>query len=93
MAARSCSACSQPHAASRTPGHLQPAATPAHPLTSRLRHRWPRLPPLPASPPPRQVLKFNGTPLVNLKHLAELVIACQETFMRFDMDYNEVGAG
>jgi hypothetical protein len=38
------------------------------------------------------VLKFNGTEVSNLRHLAELVIACQEPFMRFDMAYNEVRA-
>ena len=35
-----------------------------------------------------QVLKFNGTPVRNLRHLAQLSTACTEPFMRFDLDYN-----
>ncbi|KAL4447366.1 hypothetical protein ABPG77_007399 [Micractinium sp. CCAP 211/92] len=37
-----------------------------------------------------QVHKFNGTPVRNLRHLAEMVMACTETHMRFDVDYSEV---
>jgi hypothetical protein len=37
-----------------------------------------------------QVLRFNGTPVRNLKHLAELVISCSEGYMRWDLEYNEV---
>lgn len=36
-----------------------------------------------------QVLKFNDTPVRNLRHLAELVTSCQDDFLRFDCDYNE----
>ncbi len=35
-----------------------------------------------------QVLKFNGTPVRNLKHLAQLTSACTDPFMRFDLEYN-----
>ena len=35
-----------------------------------------------------QVLKFNGTPVRNLKHLAQLTSACSDPFMRFDLEYN-----
>lgn len=34
-----------------------------------------------------QVLKFNGTPVRNLRHLTELVSECQEKYMRFDLAY------
>ncbi|PSC72432.1 Protease Do-like 9 isoform B [Micractinium conductrix] len=37
-----------------------------------------------------QVHKFNGTAVRNLKHLAEMVMGCTETHMRFDVDYSEV---
>lgn len=37
-----------------------------------------------------QVTKFNGTPISNLRHLAEMVIACDTPFLRFDCDSNEV---
>lgn len=37
-----------------------------------------------------QLKCFNGTPLRNLRHLAELVQANKEPFMRFDLSY-EVG--
>lgn len=36
-----------------------------------------------------QVLKFNGTRVRNLHHLAEMVISCQDTYLRFDCEYNE----
>lgn len=35
-----------------------------------------------------QVLKFNGTPVRNLRHLAQLTSTCTEPFMRFDLEYN-----
>jgi hypothetical protein len=35
-----------------------------------------------------QVHKFNGTPVRNLRHLAEMVLACTETHMRFDVEYS-----
>ena len=35
-----------------------------------------------------QVLKFNETPVRNLRHLAQLTSACTEPFMRFDLEYN-----
>ncbi len=38
----------------------------------------------------RQVHKFNGTPVRNLKHLAELVAASTDPFLRFELEYNEV---
>ena len=34
-----------------------------------------------------QLLKFNGTPVNNLRHLTELVKDCTETYMRFDLAY------
>ncbi|KAL6759814.1 serine protease [Haematococcus lacustris] len=37
-----------------------------------------------------QLLKFNGEPVRNLRHLAELVVGCTQPFMRFDLDYNEL---
>jgi hypothetical protein len=37
-----------------------------------------------------QVKAFNGTKIRNLKHLAELVMSCQEPLMTFEMEYNEV---
>lgn len=36
-----------------------------------------------------QLKCFNGTPLRNLRHLAELVQANKEPFMRFDLSYEE----
>lgn len=35
-----------------------------------------------------QVLSFNGTAVRNLRHLAEMVLACKEQFMRFDVEYH-----
>lgn len=35
-----------------------------------------------------QVLKFNETPVRNLRHLAQLATACSDPFMRFDLEYN-----
>lgn len=37
-----------------------------------------------------QVLKFNGTPVKNLRQLAEMAMSCTEQYMRFDLEYNEV---
>ena len=34
-----------------------------------------------------QVLKFNGTPVRNLRHLIALVSDCTEEYMRFDLAY------
>lgn len=34
-----------------------------------------------------QVLKFNSTPVRNLRHLTELVADCTEEYMRFDLAY------
>ena len=34
-----------------------------------------------------QVLKFNGTPVRNLRHLALVVSSCEEKYMRFDLAY------
>ncbi|KAK9820002.1 hypothetical protein WJX72_005011 [[Myrmecia] bisecta] len=36
------------------------------------------------------IRKFNGMPIKNLRHLAQLVIDCKDKWMRFDMDYEEV---
>ena len=33
-----------------------------------------------------QVLRFNGTKIRNLAHLAELTTTCTQPFMRFDLD-------
>ena len=35
-----------------------------------------------------QVLRFNGEPVRNLRHLAQLCLACDAPFMRFDLDYD-----
>ncbi len=35
-----------------------------------------------------QVLRFNGEPVRNLRHLAQLCLACSAPFMRFDLDYD-----
>lgn len=58
----------------------------------------PCAPPLPHPTPPHtphthlpQVHKFNGTPVRNLRHLAEMVLACTDTHMRFDVDYSVRG--
>lgn len=36
------------------------------------------------------VYKFNGQHVSNLQQLACLVVACEEPYMRFDLEYNEV---
>uniref|UniRef100_A0A804QZE0 Protease Do-like PDZ domain-containing protein n=1 Tax=Zea mays TaxID=4577 RepID=A0A804QZE0_MAIZE len=37
-----------------------------------------------------QVLAFNGTPVTNLKHLATMVEECNEAFLKFDLDHDQV---
>ncbi|CAL5037730.1 unnamed protein product [Urochloa decumbens] len=37
-----------------------------------------------------QVLSFNGTPVKNLKHLAAMVEECDEPFLKFDLDYDQL---
>ncbi|WVZ81835.1 hypothetical protein U9M48_029168 [Paspalum notatum var. saurae] len=37
-----------------------------------------------------QVLAFNGTPVKNLKHLATMVDECNEAFLKFDLDYDQL---
>jgi hypothetical protein len=37
-----------------------------------------------------QILAFNGTPVRNLKHLAKMVESCEEQFLRFDLEYQQV---
>ncbi|RLN11502.1 protease Do-like 9 [Panicum miliaceum] len=37
-----------------------------------------------------QVLAFNGTPVKNLKHLATMVEECNEEFLKFDLDYDQL---
>lgn len=37
-----------------------------------------------------QVLAFNGTPVKNLKHLATMVEECNEAFLKFDLDFDQV---
>ncbi|CAL5052079.1 unnamed protein product [Urochloa decumbens] len=37
-----------------------------------------------------QVLSFNGTPVKNLKHLATMVEECDEPFLKFDLDYDQL---
>ncbi len=32
-----------------------------------------------------QVLTFNGEPVINLRHLAQMVWACKSEFMRLDL--------
>ena len=34
-----------------------------------------------------QILKFNGVPVNNLKHLIELATICNEEYMRLDLAY------
>lgn len=43
---------------------------------------------LPPTHPHPQVLRFNGTEVRNLRHLAEMAAACTEPYMRFDLEYN-----
>jgi len=37
-----------------------------------------------------QVLALNGTPVKNLKHLATIVEECNEAFLKFDLDYDQL---
>ncbi|XP_056684411.1 protease Do-like 9 isoform X1 [Spinacia oleracea] len=37
-----------------------------------------------------QVLAFNGNPVRNLKSLASMVDSCEEEFMKFDLDYDQI---
>jgi S1-C subfamily serine protease len=37
-----------------------------------------------------QVRAFNGEPVRNLRHLAEMVLNCKERFMKFDVEYHEL---
>ncbi|CAK9218455.1 unnamed protein product [Sphagnum troendelagicum] len=37
-----------------------------------------------------QVLAFNGTPVRNLKHLANMVETCDGQFLRFDLEYQQI---
>ena len=37
-----------------------------------------------------QVVAFNGTPVKNLKHLVTMVEECDEAFLKFDLDYDQV---
>ena len=34
-----------------------------------------------------QVLKYNGRRIINLKHLAQMVLFDEEKFMRFELHY------
>ncbi|WMV59159.1 hypothetical protein MTR67_052544 [Solanum verrucosum] len=36
-----------------------------------------------------QVIAFNGKPVKNLKSLANMVEACKEEYLKFDLDYNQ----
>jgi len=35
-----------------------------------------------------QLKKFNGTPVVNLRHLISLVNESEQPYMRFDLEYD-----
>ncbi|CAN4093523.1 unnamed protein product [Withania somnifera] len=37
-----------------------------------------------------QVIAFNGKPVRNLKSLANMVEACREEYMKFDLDYDQI---
>ncbi|KAK0589456.1 hypothetical protein LWI29_014572 [Acer saccharum] len=37
-----------------------------------------------------QVLAFNGNPVRNLKNLAEMVESCEDEFLKFDLEYQQV---
>ena len=37
-----------------------------------------------------QVLAFNGEPVRNLRHLAEMVMVCGERFLSFELEYKEL---
>ncbi|KAK1568776.1 hypothetical protein Q3G72_028533 [Acer saccharum] len=37
-----------------------------------------------------EVLAFNGNPVRNLKYLAEMVESCEDEFLKFDLEYQQV---
>ncbi|CAD6339714.1 unnamed protein product [Miscanthus lutarioriparius] len=37
-----------------------------------------------------QVLAFNGTPVKNLKHLVTMLEECDDAFLKFDLDYDQL---
>ncbi|PHT83519.1 Protease Do-like 9 [Capsicum annuum] len=37
-----------------------------------------------------QVIAFNGKPVKNLKNLANMVEACKEEYLKFDLDYDQI---
>lgn len=37
-----------------------------------------------------QVIAFNGNPVTNLKTLASMVESCNDEFMKFNLDYDQV---
>lgn len=37
-----------------------------------------------------QVLAFNGKPVKNLKSLATMVESCEDEFLKFDLDYQQI---
>ncbi|CAM6105357.1 unnamed protein product [Calypogeia fissa] len=37
-----------------------------------------------------QILAFNGTPVRNLKHLVKMVENCEDQFLRFDLEYQQI---
>lgn len=37
-----------------------------------------------------QILAFNGKPVKNLKSLANMVDNCEDEFMKFDLEYDQV---
>nr|XP_011465390.1 PREDICTED: protease Do-like 9 [Fragaria vesca subsp. vesca] len=37
-----------------------------------------------------QVLAFNGTPVKNLKNLATMVESCDDEYLKFDLEYNQM---
>ncbi|KAJ8749892.1 hypothetical protein K2173_013807 [Erythroxylum novogranatense] len=37
-----------------------------------------------------QVLSFNGKPVKNLKNLAEMVEICEDEFLKFDLEYQQI---
>ena len=39
---------------------------------------------------PMQVLAFNGKPVKNLKSLAEMVENCDDEYLKFDLEYEQV---
>lgn len=37
-----------------------------------------------------QVLAFNGKPVKNLKSLADMVESCEDDYLRFDLEYQQI---